>query len=550
VIRGQINGRRKNLLFVNKKKQKNFVTWSAPTVAGAFQSEQKFFASFFQKRCFLPTLAIAAAVLSGCTVGPNFHAPAAPTATGYTPPSETTTQSLALGQQVSAEWWTLFRSPTIDSLVKQAIAGSPSIEGATARLSEAQYDVAAASGVLYPQVNFAASVTREKLNAASFGLAPSRFPLPPNANVYQLGPSVSYALDVFGGNRREIEQKSALADVERYQLDAAYQTLTGNTVSQAIQVAAAGAQLKAIHDILDLDQQTLKLVRTEREAGSVPDTDVATAATQYATDETMLPGPEQQLDVARHALAVLLGRAPGEWSPPSLDLTSLALPAEVPVSLPAALVRQRPDILAAEAQLHAASAQIGVATAQLYPSFTLSGSVGAAAINPGQLFDPESLLWSIAAGVTAPVFDGGMRKSEQRAALSAFKASAAGYQETVLQAFGQVADTMQALTHDQQLLAAQQQALNEASEALKLQRISYSGGGTGILPLIDAQRQYLQARLGYVQAQAQCYQDTAQLLVAMGGGWWGANLTVDRQNQDSSAWAINSRPTRLRSTID
>jgi len=154
----------------------------------------------------------------------------------------------------------------------------------------------------------------------------------------------------------------------------------------------------------------------------------------------------------------------------------------------------------------------------------LSASVGTAAINPGQLFDPASLLWSIAAGLSEPVFDGGTRKSEQRASLAAFRASAADYQQTVLQAFGQVADTMQALSHDQQLLAAQQQALSVASESLRLQRISYSGGGSGILPLIDAQRQYLQARLGFVQAQAQRYQDTAQLLVAMGGGWWGAKL--------------------------
>jgi len=468
--------------------------------------------------------ALLAGVLAGCTVGPNFKPPADPTTTGYTTPGETPSQNLALGAEVTAEWWTLFRSPEIDGLVKQAIADSPSIEGATARLAEAQYNLAATSGVLYPQVNFAASVTREKLNAASFGLAPSRFPLPPNANVYQLGPNVGYALDVFGGNRRQIEQHTALADAQRYQLDAAYQTLTGNTVAEAIQVAAINAQLKAIQDILDLDQQTLKLVRTERLAGSVPDTDVATAQSQFATDQTLLPAPEQQLDVARHALAVLLGRAPGDWSPPNLDLAAITLPGEVPVSLPSDLVHQRPDILAAEANLHAASAAIGVATARLYPSITLSASVGTAAINPGQLFDPASLLWSIAAGLSEPVFDGGTRKSEQRASLAAFRASAADYQQTVLQAFGQVADTMQALSHDQQLLAAQQQALSVASESLRLQRISYSGGGSGILPLIDAQRQYLQARLGFVQAQAQRYQDTAQLLVAMGGGWWGAKL--------------------------
>jgi NodT family efflux transporter outer membrane factor (OMF) lipoprotein len=427
---------------------------------------------------------------------------------------------------VTAEWWTLFHSPVIDGLVKEAIVGSPTLESASARLTAAQEAVTAASGALYPQVGVSASATRGKLNAASFGLNPDQTPLPPNYNAYQLGPTVSYALDIFGGTRRQIEAKTASADVQRYQLDAAYQTLTGNIVTQAVQVAALRAQLQAVRDILDLDRQNLDLVRTERRAGSVPDTDVVSVQSQLATDETLLPGPEQQLDMAGHALAVLLGRAPGEWAPPDLDLAALTLPGTLPVSLPSELVHQRPDILAAEAQLHVASAEIGFATAQLYPSITLSGSVGAAALDPGHLFNPASLMWSVAAGLTEPVFDGGTREAERQAALSEFKASAADYRQTVLQAFGQVADTMQALAHDAQLLADQRQALDVASESVRLQRISYSGGGSGILPLLDAQRQYQQARLGYVRAEAQRYRDTAQLLVAMGGGWWEANLAA------------------------
>ena len=435
-------------------------------------------------------------------------------------------QTVALGERVTAEWWTLFHSPVIDGLVKEAIASSPTIDSAAARLTAAQEAVTAASGALYPQVGVSASVTRGKLNAASFGLNPNQTPLPPNYNAYQLGPTVSYALDVFGVTRRQIEAKAASADVQRYQLDAAYQTLTGNIVTQALQVAALRAQLQAVRDVLDLDRQNLDLVRTERRAGSVPDTDVVSAQSQLATDETLLPSPEQQLDMAGHALAVLLGRAPGEWAPPDLDLAALTLPGTLPVSLPSELVHQRPDILAAEAQLHAASAQIGVATAQLYPSITLTGSVGGAALDPGHLFNPASLMWSVAAGLTEPVFDGGTREAERRAALAEFKASAADYRQTVLQAFGQVADTMQALAHDAQLLADQRQALDVASDSVRLQRISYSGGGSGILPLLDAQRQYQQARRGYVRADAQRYQDTIQLLVAMGGGWWGADLAV------------------------
>ena len=236
------------------------------------------------------------------------------------------------------------------------------------------------------------------------------------------------------------------------------------------------------------------------------------------------------LSVAKHALAVLLGRAPGDWSPPDFKLAALTLPRQLPVSLPSELVHQRPDIQAAEAQLHAASGQIGVATAQLYPSITLSGGVSAAALDPGHLFSPAGLVWSIAAGLTQPIFDGGLRQAERRAALASLKASAADYQQTVLQAFGQVADILQALTHDADLLAAQRRALDTASESVRLQRINYGNGGIGILNLLDAQHQYQQALLGYVRADAQRYQDTIQLLIAMGGGWWGANLTLADNN--------------------
>jgi NodT family efflux transporter outer membrane factor (OMF) lipoprotein len=323
-----------------------------------------------------------------------------------------------------------------------------------------------------------------------------------------------------------------LADYQHDELDAAYLTLTGDTVTQAIQVATVRAQLKAVGDIVDIDRQNLDLVRKERQAGSVPDSDVVLAESQLAQDETAEPGLDQQLSAAKHALAVLLGRAPGDWLAPDFDLASLTLPIQLPVSLPSELVHQRPDIRAAEAQLHAASAQIGVATAQLYPAITLSGGISSSALNGGSLFNTGGLVWSIAAGLTQPIFDGGMRRAERRAALAAFKASAADYQQTVLLAFGQIADIMQALTNDARLLATQQRALNMASESVRLQRISYTQGGTGLLNLLDAQRQYQQARLGYVRAQAQRYQDTIQLLVAMGGGWWDAKLSAGNAHSE------------------
>jgi NodT family efflux transporter outer membrane factor (OMF) lipoprotein len=483
------------------------------------------------------TSVLVAMLASGCTVGPDFTQPTTP-ATNYaasdeTPPanagSRAPKQSFVPGGKLAPKWWTLFRSPALDSVVGQAVTGSFTLQGAQARVTQAQEAIAAASSGLYPQVDFTAGVTRERVTATSFGLKPTAFPLPPNFNLFQLGPTVRYPLDIFGGTRRQVEQQAALADLQTYQLDAAYLTLTGNTVSQAIQAAGIRAQLKAIADILAIDHRNINLVRTERAAGSVPDSDVVTAQSQLAADETLRPGLDQQLSTTRHALAVLVGQAPADWSPPEFELASLELPEQLPLSLPSELIHQRPDILAAEARLHAASAEIGVATARLYPAITLSGSVGSAALDPGHLFDPAALVWSIAAGLTQPVFDGGLRRAEQRAALAAFKAAAADYQQTVLQAFGQIADALQALAHDADLLSAQQRALDTASEAIRLQRLNYAAGGSGILDLLDIQRQYQQALLGYARAQAQRYQDTAQLLVAMGGGGgWTDKLVVAR----------------------
>jgi NodT family efflux transporter outer membrane factor (OMF) lipoprotein len=481
---------------------------------------------------------LATVSLAGCVaVGPNFKPPAAPAATGYLAPAERTVaaanaalpddrQVTDPGAQVTADWWTLFASPQLDLLVKQAIAGSPSLDSAKARLAQAQEEVRAAQGARYPQAGLSASAAHAKESAAAFGLSASAFPLPPNYNILQVGPSASYDLDVFGGVRRGIEQRSALAELQSDRLDAAYLTLTGNTVSQALEIAAIRAELKAADDILDIDRQNLDLVTKERDAGEAPGSDVVLARSQLAADETLKPGLEQQLSAAQHALAVLLGHSPGAVSPPDLDLTALTLPGRLPVSLPSDLVHQRPDIRAAEAELHASSAQIGVATARLYPDITLSAGITASSLDGSALFDNSGLVWSLAAGITQPLFDGGTRRAERRAALDGFKADAADYRQTVLSAFSQVADILTALAHDADLVAAEQQALDTASESVRLQRRSYTGGGTGILNLLDAQRQRDQALLGYVRAQAQRYEDTVQLLVAMGGGWWKADLTA------------------------
>jgi NodT family efflux transporter outer membrane factor (OMF) lipoprotein len=482
-------------------------------------------------------IALVLAVSACATVGPNFTSPAAPTVTRYTPPAEgplsnpdagpaAPGQTLSIGDKVAVDWWTLYRSADLERLVKEAIAGSPTLDSAKARLAAARAEVVAASGALYPQVGIGASATEERQSAGAFGLSSAQFALPPSFNYFQIGPSASWTPDLFGGTHRRIEQQTALAEFQRDQLGAAYLTLTGATVTEAIQLAAVRAQLQAVDQILDIDRQNLDLVRKERQAGEVPDSDVVAAESQLAADETLKPGLDQQLSAARHAMAILLGRAPGEWAPPDFDLAGLTLPSRLPVSLPSELVHQRPDIQAAEAQLHAASARIGIATARLYPSITLSAGISGSSLNGANLFNPAGLIWSIAAGITQPIFDGGTRRAERRAALAEFRAYAADYKLTVLQSFGQVADVLEALRHDAAALAAQQRALNTASQSVGLQRINYVEGGAGLLNLLDAERQYQQASLGYARATAQRYQDTTQLLLAMGGGWWGANLTL------------------------
>jgi NodT family efflux transporter outer membrane factor (OMF) lipoprotein len=478
------------------------------------------------------TASALALLAAGCAaVGPNYRPPAPPSVAHYVSPGErgetaagAPDQTVALGDTVATQWWTLFRSPQMDALVRAAVAGSPTLDAAKARLAEAREGVAEARSALYPQVGVSSGFDRAKQSAAAFGLQPEAFPLPPNFNLFQIGASASYSPDVFGGTRRQIEASGALADLGRDQLDAAYMTLTGETARQAVQVAAVRAQLASLETILAIDRQSLELTRKRRQVGEAPDSDVVSAEAQLAADETLRPALDQQASEAGHALAVLTGHPPGEWAPPALELSALTLPQRLPVSLPSALVHRRPDILAAEARLRAASAQVGVATARLYPTITLTASISESSLNEGPLFDPAGMVWSTAAGITQPVFDGGLRRAQRRAAMDEFRADAADYRQTVLLAFGQVADLLEALEHDSQQLADQTRALDLARQALDLQRINYSKGGTGLLDLLDAQRRDALAELGYAQAQAQRYQDSVALLAAMGGAWTDGDL--------------------------
>lgn len=472
----------------------------------------------------------AAVAIAGCAAGPNFVRPTEPALAGYTAAptpqrlasaTGEPTQHLQLGEEVSAQWWDLFRSPALNEVVRDAIRENKSLAAAHATLAAAEETVIAAQGGLLPQVNVSANVERRKSTALQVGNSSSSLPTGRSiSNLYSIGPNVSYALDAFGGTQRTVEQQRALADVQRYQLAAAYLTLTGNAVSDAITIASLRMQIQATQEVIASDEQNVSLVRQEFEAGKVAQIDVLTAETQLASDRTPLPTLRQQLSSIRHALSVLTGRPPVAWSPPDFDLATFTLPQDIPVSLPSKLVHQRPDILAAEARLHADSAAIGIATARLYPSITLSASFGQQSLQASTLFNAANQFWSLSAGVLAPLFEGGTLKAQRRAALDTYKASLATYEQTVLQAFQQVADTLTALKYDAELVGYQHQLLDTATQSLKLQRISYAAGKSNILNLIDSQRAYQQARLSFVRAQAQRLQDSAQLLAALGGGWW------------------------------
>jgi NodT family efflux transporter outer membrane factor (OMF) lipoprotein len=476
-----------------------------------------------------PALSLAAAMLlASCMVGPDFQAPKPTTNQNYTkdgPPvlkagSDEPGQQLQPGAELRADWWALFHSPELDAMVRQAISDNKTLVQARSTLLQAYEQRAQAEGGLFPQANLGVNAERQRLDYAVLGIpANPLFPKFAEFDVYSVGPSVSYPLDIWGGTRRLIEERGAQAEYQGYQLAAAYLSLTGNAVAQAVTVAGIREQLKAVDDIIANDQENRSLVQREFDAGEVTQIDVESAQSQLESDRTLVPPLRQQLSAAKHALSLLVSKSPADWTPPDFDLGQMTLPPDLPVSLPSELVHQRPDILSAEAQFHVATAAVGVATAQLYPQITLSAAFEQVALNPQNVFLPMNNAWTLTAGLMQPVFHGGELEAQRRASLQALEAARAGYEQTVLQAFVQVANLLDALHEDGALIEAQHRAIDTAETSLKLTREAYTGGNIGILLVLDAQRRFQEARLGYVRATVQRYLDTVQLFAAMGGGW-------------------------------
>jgi NodT family efflux transporter outer membrane factor (OMF) lipoprotein len=487
---------------------------------------------------------------AGCVVGPDFKVPEAPCVNSYTgeePPSETasapgpggTVQRLLSGREIPAEWWTLFRSKELDLLIRRGLARSPTLQAAEAVLREAQENLSARTGTaLFPTVDADAGIERQKISGAAFG-EPGRSFSPftlLNASV-----SVSYALDLFGGARRELESLLSEVDVQRFSLEGARLSLASNIVTAAISEASVRAQVQALREIVSLQEKELEIVERQLKLGAASGTDVLALRAQLAQTRAALPGLERDLNQVRYQLSVLSGDLPAESHRlPAFDLARIDLPSELPVSLPSSLVRQRPDIRAAESLLHAASARIGVATANLYPQITLTGSFGSTAEKPGDLFSGASTVWSLAGNLLQPLFHGGERTARQRAAVAACDQAAAQYRSTVLQAFQNVADVLNALEADARTLRAQAAAEAAARELLEVTGKQLELGAVSHLVLLNARSQYQQAKISLIQAQAARFADTAALFQALGGGWW--NREQDKTTSKSQMTDTNQIP--------
>jgi len=422
-----------------------------------------------------------------------------------------------MGEDIPSEWWTLFHSDALNALICQGLANSPNLVAAQATLSAAEENLRAQIGsTMLPSISEQLDAERERFNGATL----SRANRAATFNVYTANTNISYTLDVFGGERRQIEALEAQVDYEHFELEAAYLTLTSNIVTSAINVASLQAQIDATQKLIQAQEQTLEIVNQQFQLGGASEADVLTQTSQLAQTRATLPPLEQSLAQAKDALAVLVGAFPSNIQIPNINLDQLTLPGELPVSLPCALVRQRPDIRAQEALAHAAMAQIGVATANLYPQITITGSEGWTANSLANFFSLPNNIWNYTGQLVQPLFEGGSLRAKRRAAIDTFHQVAAQYKQTVLQAFQNVADTLQALQNDAIALQAQQEAESSAHSSLILLQKQYQLGGVSYLSLLTAERTYEQARISYIQAQAARYSDTAALFQALGGGWW------------------------------
>jgi NodT family efflux transporter outer membrane factor (OMF) lipoprotein len=492
----------------------------------------------------LLAVSASALTLAACaSVGPNFKAPEGPkgaSAAGYAMAGDAADPGVQLSPEIrtAGPWWQAFGSPELDATIRQALADSPSVAEARATLEKAQHDARAVRGAQFAQVDANAAAERERINLAAFGF--SGFPgepaiQSPTINLYQVGGSVSYDLDIFGGKKRATEQANAKAQSAARQADAAYLSISGNIAMQAMTIASLRAQIDESKAIVADDRRVIDIVRQAEAAGGEAHSALSGGVAQLAEDEALLPPLVRDLDIARHRMALLVGKSPAEWTAPDFDLAKLQAPATTPVSLPSQLVRNRPDILAAGANLHAATAAVGVAVAAQYPDIRLSAALTQEAIKPGDLFNADAAAWDILGGLTAPIFHGGTLKAQRAAAEADARISLARYEQTVLKAFVEVSDILsdlgsgdQSITSLELVNRAAEQGATDTQNALRL-------GGGPMVDVVQSQRTLSRARRALVEAKGRRMSDLVSLYAATATDWGVAR-------QASSAPVSKPRP--------
>ena len=505
------------------------------------------------------TLAVVVAALAAsCAVGPRYHRPEAPADAGFAPATLPQTSSsapvhggeaqrLVSGRDIPFEWWQLFQSPGLNALVEQAFKANPTIPAARAALVQAQELVSAQRGYFFPTVDANYSFERQKIAG---NLTVDNVPgvqgngddlLPPVQSLdnfphthpffYDLHTaevSVGFIPDVFGANRRQVETLAAQKDAQRFALEATYITLASNVVAAAIQEASLRAQIEATRQIITADEKSLQILRDQLRLGFVMRIDVATQEAALGQARMLLPPLQKQFQQTRDLIRVLVGNLPNQDVAETFELDELQLPPELPVSLPARIIDQRPDVRAAEAELHAANAQVGAAIAAMLPQFSITGNDGGNADQFAWMFRTGGPFWTIVGGVSQPIFEGGTLLHKERAAKAALAQAAAQYQSAVLTAYQNVADTLHASLSDADALAADVRAESSAKVSYDLTRRQMEAGYASYLSLLSAETGYRQTLLTRVQAQATRYGDSVALLQALGGGWWNRKEVAAR----------------------
>ncbi|GAV20125.1 putative efflux pump outer membrane protein TtgC precursor [Mariprofundus micogutta] len=489
-----------------------------------------------KRNAALPLLSVL--MIAGCAVGPDFQSPQASSVKQYSSEQAALKLDVAPDQPklvqsdtVPALWWQLFESKDLEQLVTLGLQESPTLAAARARLKAAEESFSADhSSILFPSVDASLSSSRQKISGAAFGN-------PGNGSqfaVHTASVDISYSIDLFGGGQRYLEAGLAQVEFERFQLQAAQITLTTNIVTTAINEASLREQITAMQEIITAEAENLKVAELQFEIGVMAKADLLSQRTSLAQRRTQLPALQKALAQTRHQLATLVGKMPGDMNLPKFAFDTLNQPQQIPVTLPSTLTRQRADVRAAEALLHQASAQVGIATANLYPNIGLSGSYGTEAVKLADLFSAGTAIWGLGAGILQPLFRAGELHARKRAAIAGFEQVAAEYRSSVLLAFQDVADALLALQVDGRQLELEKQSEQMASETLELVNLQHEQGAVSLLTLLNAQQQYQESKISLIKARAALYTDTAALMYALGGGWWNQGAVQTVQDDETN----------------